>query len=269
VDTFVFSGAFNHSVSVNNTADIVLTSNAAGGDTTRLLNFETFQVGGVSYTLNQLLALSITQTENIIRDGTSRSETLNGDAGNDVLNSLGGNDTVNGFAGNDVLRGGTGTDTLYGGAGNDTLYGDDGTDYIYGGLDNDVIYGGIGNDRLYGDAGDDIIAGGAGLDMMYGGTGRDTYVLDVADGNIDRIYDFTTTGAGADTLDLSQLLIDYDSGTDLIADFVRFTVSGADTAIRVNADGVGNDFVTLGRIYGATLTNTVQDYLDQGLLVAG
>ncbi len=127
---------------------------------------------------------------------------------------------------------------------------------------NDTLYGGAGNDTLYGEAGDDILAGGAGNDTLYGGSGADTFVFDSLVGK-DTVKDFQK---GQDRLDISDILDGYDA-SDNLADFVKFAISGSNTDIKVNVDGVGNDFVTIATIAGVKITDSVDTLAANGTLL--
>lgn len=183
-----------------------------------------------------------------------------------------GNDTVQGGTGADTIHGGEGDDHLMGGGGNDILYGDSGDDALYGEAGNDTLYGGDGNDRLsgdkgadvlYGGNGDDILIGGAGSDTLYGGAGADMFVFDSFVG-FDRVKDFKK---GVDTLNLTDLLDGYDSSVSNINAFIKMVVCGQNTHIRVNADGVGNDFVKVAVLEGVKLGNNVQALIDDGSMI--
>lgn len=87
---------------------------------------------------------------------------------------------VVGGGGPNVIEGNEAANLLWGGAGDDSIRGGDG---------DDRIWGGTGDDLLLGDAGDDMLAGGPGDDLLYGGPGDDVYVVGVAEGGVDRIFD--------------------------------------------------------------------------------
>lgn len=115
----------------------------------------------------------------------------------------------------------------------------------------DNIDGTPGDDVLYGTAGNDIIDGGTGLDNMTGAAGADTFVFgsDSFDDNVDIIADFDPSEG--DTIDLSEVLFDYDPLTDAITDFVEITSNGGDSVISVDTDGGADNFIQI-----ATLTQT-------------
>lgn len=57
------------------------------------------------------------------RNGTNKSEILDGTDSDDVFVALGGADTLNGLAGADIFSAGDGADTVFGGEGDDVIYG--------------------------------------------------------------------------------------------------------------------------------------------------
>ncbi|MEP1080015.1 Ig-like domain-containing protein [Leptolyngbya sp. PL-A3] len=168
--------------------------------------------------------------------GTTRSETLRDRSRNDVLLGLGGNDTLIASQGNDVLDGGAGNDRGLGGAGNDRLT------------------GGSGNDRLVGELGNDVLVGGIGSDTLAGNAGRDTFVYN----NLREAGDIIKGFSGReDLIDLRPIMsrAPY-GGSNAFARFVQYVrlqQVGADTRVRIDADGMGAGqvFTTL-----ATLQNT-------------
>lgn len=226
--------------------------------------------------------------------GHSGDDVLNGGDGDDKLFGLEDNDSLNGGAGTDTLYGGTGLDTLSGGDDNDRLYGEDGNDILYGDAGNDVLYAGLGDDRLeggtgddylyghedadvllgddgvdrlYGGQDDDMLQGGAGIDFLSGGTGSDTYYYEAMDGSQDRILDFTT-GVGGDALNITDILQGFDVGVDDINDFVQLWVYHENRAdIRINADGVGDDWVAIAMVREDLSGSTVDDLYADGNLV--
>ncbi|MCB9963956.1 MAG: type I secretion C-terminal target domain-containing protein [Rhodospirillales bacterium] len=211
--------------------------------------------------------------------GGDGHDILLGDLGGDVLYGEEGDDVLDGGAGNDILYGGDGDDDLTlgdgddrgeGGAGNDTISGGAGNDLIYGQDGNDTISGGAGNDILYGGAGNDIIGGGAGLDVLYGEGGSDIFQIQVLDGQVDQIRDFTYAGAESDQIDISDILSGYDSATDDISDFVLVKFRSADrTDLFINADGEGNDWTQAAIIRGSDLSGlSADDLLNTGHLIA-
>ena len=108
-----------------------------------------------------------------------------------------------------------------------------------------TLTGTIGVDTIVGSAGDDVITGNEGNDVLYGGAGADTFDFNhLTNGNngTDTIMDFAT-GAGGDVIDLSDLLLGYDSGTSNLADYVIVdTMSETDDTLvlRIDTDGVSD-----------------------------
>ncbi|WP_234387450.1 calcium-binding protein [Paracidovorax avenae] len=99
-----------------------------------------------------------------------------------------GNDSIVGTSRSDTIRGEAGDDSLYGGEGNDVILGGSGNDWISGEAGDDVIEGGAGNDNMTG-----------GRHGAYDGVGNDTYVVGRGDGN-DIIYDNDGTPGNTDVL---------------------------------------------------------------------
>lgn len=134
--------------------------------------------------------------------------------------------------------------------------------------DDDYLVGGAGNDTIYGGVGDDIIVGGAGADHLYGEEGHDTFVIDVLDGFIDTIHDFSL-GNDDDSINIYDVLQGYDALSDAIEDFVRLTTSGGDTLLEINATGDANSaFVSAALIVGGVGDVSVADLVAGGNLVA-
>lgn len=123
----------------------------------------------------------------------------------------------------------------------------DGNDTIIGNDDANTIFGGSGNDVIVGNGGDDIIVGGTGADTLTGGQGSDTFVYNYANEGGDTITDFQT-GAGGDSLDLSNLMISENGGT------VSIQQSGADAIVVItNSDGSTYDVATLNGVDAANV----------------
>ena len=124
--------------------------------------------------------------------------------------------------------------------------------------DTDVLNGTDVSDVLYGLNGDDMLYGGGGADILFGGNGADTFIFE--DGAVfaaeDRIEDFSV--GENDVLDISDILIGYDFGTDNISDFARFVDSGADSYLEIDADGAvgGASFESVALIIGGTGLDT-------------
>jgi Ca2+-binding RTX toxin-like protein len=220
--------------------------------------------------------------------GGDRADVLRGQDGDDALRGGPGGDVISGGAGSDRLTGGEGADRLLGGPGLDTLEGDEDADRLSGGPDDDVLSGNLdpdrlhgghgddtllggagddlldgaaGNDRLTGGAGDDQLDGGPGADQMRGGPGSDGFgYARLADAG-DTILDFET-GAGADRLELADLLDGFDPATSDPDDFVSLSEQAGDTEVGVNPDGQGADavaLVTLAGVTGASVDTLIAD----------
>ena len=174
-----------------------------------------------------------------------------GTSGADTITGTSGHDTIIGMDGNDVINGGGGADNIHGGAGNDTLRGGDSSDLIHGGL------------------GDDIIFGDAGADTLFGGAGADTFTFEAATAysGIDLIKDFST----GDKLDLLDVLDGiYDPMTDDLLDFVQISVSGGDTLISVDRDGIGSTYgwTQIAALQGVTGLGDADAMVTAGQLLA-
>ena len=150
-------------------------------------------------------------------------------------------DTIEGSAGNDVISGGgvLVADSLVGGAGNDTLNGASG---------NDTLAGGTGNDVVNGNAGADTISGGAGNDELNGGTGADT--ID-GEGGADTI----TLGTGKDTVQYGAAADSTGSLKDVISDFTQSTVNAVTGDTVTSGDNIEINFGTLANDKVFTLTD--------------
>lgn len=209
---------------------------------------------------------------------------VHGQNGNDIINGQGGNDYINGGRGNDQLFGGTGNDYLIGGSGNDyisggqahdlvragsgddEIYGDQGDDILLGQGGDDIVVGGAGDDIIRGNAGDDLLIGGEGADRLYGGRGYDTFKLDRMDSEVDSLHGFYTR---FDTLDIADILTGYDSSTDDINDFVEILhIGGRQSQLNINSDGDGGAFTQAAVIYGDINSQTVDELLTNGILIA-
>jgi Ca2+-binding RTX toxin-like protein len=183
---------------------------------------------------------------------------LYGDDGNDQLYADNGDDFLFGGDGNDVMLAGNGDDRLEGDKGNDTLKGDAG---------NDVLLGGQGNDEIRGGTGDDLIVGGEGNDKLYGEAGADTFLYQMPSEGNDKIYGFEK-GVGKDSVNITDILFGYDSLTSDINAFMKLHNSGGDVQLRINNDGVGNDFQTLATFVGGLGGANLATLLSNGNVVA-
>jgi Ca2+-binding RTX toxin-like protein len=184
-------------------------------------------------------------------DGGNGDDSISGGSGPDSLNGgvngSSGSDTVLGGAGNDMLGGGNGNDSLDGGSGADTISGDAGGDTLSGGLGNDSLLGGDGNDSLSGQGGSDTLNGGQGADTLSGGAGgeQNVFIYGSTADSPDRIADFQE---GTDKIDLSaidgsevsgfQHILYGGSNANVVAHSLTWSLSGGDTVIKVDTDGV-------------------------------
>lgn len=141
---------------------------------------------------------------------------------------------------------------------------DSSADVINGQGGNDRLNGLSGNDLLRGGIGDDTLIGGAGNDTFVGGTGSDVFLYqslsERGTGN-ERITDFNSS---QDILGLADLLdsLGY-SGSNPVSDgYLRFNQSGANTQVRIDADGGANSFTIL-----TTLNNVLRSDLVIGVNV--
>ncbi|MBW4654771.1 MAG: VCBS repeat-containing protein [Kaiparowitsia implicata GSE-PSE-MK54-09C] len=208
----------------------------------------------------------------IVIDGTPQADVLRGSNGNDIIRSFAGNDIIRGTGGNDVIFGLDGRDVIYGGGGNDRLNGGLKSDTLYGGPGDDWMNGKGGNDVLVGGAGNDTLIGRLGADTLEGGNGRDTFRYLGLDDAGDTIIDFTP---GEDVIDLRAIFREpaFAARTPhtQYKRFVRLVQVGADTQLRVKADGSGpgTSFVTMATLNGLTPADlSPQDFIIQHPILA-
>jgi hypothetical protein len=127
----------------------------------------------------------------------------------------------------------------------------------------DTLVGTTANETLAGYGGPVANAGTASAtgDTLTGGGGNDTFVYRKDNVGKDAITDFSITGAGADTLDLSNLLQGYVKATSAVNDFVRVVDNGLGEAqVQVDyngkADGSGFTAYMAIDLKGVTLAST-------------
>jgi len=238
----------------------------------------TLDLTSLDLTLN---GTSASETLYGVRVGGSGVDTIYGNDGNDVIygyravadyedNSLyggNGNDTIYGAYGVDLIYGDDGSDTIQGYNGNDTIFGGNGNDTLRGGNQDDVLQGGAGDDIIFGDNNDDILIGGLGIDQLTGGSGSDTFTFLSASSfdNVDTITDFNAT---YDAIDISDILVGYDSLTDAISDFIQITDNGTDSALFIDADGGADNFVQIATLNNVTGLTDEDALLTSGNLIA-
>jgi Ca2+-binding RTX toxin-like protein len=214
--------------------------------------------------------------------GSGYGDTFIGNDANNAFNGERGNDTFIGGLGNDNFNGGFDIDTvsyetstggvtvnLETGTGNDGMGGSElfsSVENIKGSFYNDTIRGNIGNNTLWGGGGSDILYATGGSDTLYGEDGADTFAFTTGDTTADVIADFNT--AQGDKIDLSDLLQGYDPLTDIITEFVEFTANGADSVIKVDADGGANNFVQIAILNNVTGLTDEEALVASGTLVA-
>ncbi|MCC7305077.1 MAG: tandem-95 repeat protein [Alphaproteobacteria bacterium] len=176
------------------------------------------------------------------------------DADNVTMYGGNGNDNLWSSTGDDYLYGEDGNDYLFGGGGDDYLDGGNGNDQLYGSVDHDIMIGGAGNDKFYAETGNDILVMGEGTDHAWGCGGSDQFVFNFLDNSVDKIQDFQT-GAGGDVLNITDILQGYDPLTDVLSNFVQVVQHGANTDIKINADGdIGGAYTTIAMLQGVNTT---------------
>ncbi|MBI4030182.1 MAG: type I secretion C-terminal target domain-containing protein, partial [Proteobacteria bacterium] len=115
------------------------------------------------------------------------------------------------------------------------------------------------------------LSGGAGTDALYGSAGQDIFLFEAATaGTNDSIYNYDRTDI--DKINIGDLLTGYVAGTSDDDAFARFTVSGSDLLLQVDANGTtgGSSYATVATLVGqgasAGLFN-VEEMVAQGLLI--
>ena len=112
----------------------------------------------------------------------------------------------------------------------------------------------------------DTISGGAGLDTLYGGGGADTFIFEAASAfaDTDIIGDFSVLDG--DIIDISDIVTGF-SGT--ITDYVQFTVSGSDTLVQVDANGLtgGTSYQTIAELDSVTGLDLASLYANGQIIV--
>jgi Ca2+-binding RTX toxin-like protein len=198
---------------------------------------DTINLTSTSDDLNTLSNARLSSVEFISAHLATAGVTITLGVQSEILNITGG-----GY--DDVITGGTAADQLTGGAGHDVITGGGGIDTIHGGLGDDTINGGTSNDILYGDEGADIFTFSATT-------------------SIDTLADFNV--GDFDKIDISSILTGFTPGVSDIDNYLTFSVSGADTIVRVDANGLsgGSSFTQIATISNVTGL-VVQDLYDNG-----
>ena len=184
---------------------------------------------------------TLTSIENAV--GGSGNDSFTGDGNANTFEGGGGDDTIDGGAGSDTVSFATAAATVTVDLAAGTAVGTDvGSDTLTS-IENAT--GGAGDDTITGDGNANTLSGGGGTDTLTGAGGTDRFVADIA-GAVATITDFST--AGGEVLNIAALL-GY-TGSEDIADFVQIAQVNSDgdglvddLSIRVDADGVGGDYV--------------------------
>lgn len=180
----------------------------------------------------------------LTQQGSNGRDRILGSVNNDTLRGKGGSDKLQGKDGNDQLVGGGGNDQLSGQSGNDQLSGQGGNDVLKGGLGLDELNGGNGSDRLLGQSGQDVLIGGLGNDILAGGSDADLFVFTSVNDGTDTIADFNTL---EDLIDLRTIFattpFSAPSPFAQFSQFLSFEQSGANTLLKIDADGNGSSSV--------------------------
>ena len=156
---------------------------------------------------------------------------------------------LTGTAGHDLVIGGAGDDALLGLAGDDTLVGGDGADVLSGG------------------AGEDVLIGGASLADPYDGQ-SDRFIFAALEdaGDVIHGFDVAAPESGGDLLDISDLLSSTGSSPSDIV--FESTNGGADTEVKLDADGDGSAEVLVASLIGVSANTAFADLADNMVLAA-
>ncbi|MBO6504050.1 MAG: M10 family metallopeptidase C-terminal domain-containing protein [Kordiimonadaceae bacterium] len=194
-------------------------------------------------------------------ESTAGNETYAYDVAEPLLKTLwdyGGNDTISVYGVGDAvhinLTPGTwsniGPDIRYDGGGEvvavetgtlfimpDTIIenaiGGDGADTLTGNGADNLLKGGDGADTLLGAEGSDTLVGGDGADMLTGGDGADMFRMS-AGGTVSQ----TNDGSCGDSVQVTDIVTDFEDGVDLIGFAENETVGFADITITQMGDDV-------------------------------
>ncbi|ODT17728.1 MAG: hypothetical protein ABS35_25175 [Kaistia sp. SCN 65-12] len=213
---------------VDSDGDVTIDIRPWGAIGSKIVNVESFQVGGASG--NDLLL------------GGNGDDTFRGYGGNDVIHGGKGNDWLMGEDDDDILDGGAGRDGLEGGYGNDSLFGADGNDTLYGDAGHDLLMGEDGDDWLFGNEGDDTLVGGAGADRFF---------FDFNDDGSNLIADLSFA-------DHDRIVIDVDDPLTFDADQLRIVDDGTDIHLVI-----GNQDVIIASLSGGSFAVLGIDSVDE------
>ncbi|WP_407067293.1 calcium-binding protein [Methylobacterium sp. Leaf111] len=133
----------------------------------------------------------------------------------------------------------------------------------------DRLLGGRGTDLLKGNEGTDYLWGGAGTDTLTGGSGQDRFAFHQVSEAGDIITDFRA-GSGGDILDLSVMDKRYEWHGDIFQEgYVKFVQSGADTLLKVDANGGGDGFITLATLKDVSAGSLTAANIQTSMLADG
>lgn len=127
------------------------------------------------------------------------------------------------------------------------------------------MYGGDGADTLYGSYGSTVMEGGNGADTLVGGySGVDTFKFAAgsAFNAVDTLQSFNT--ADGDKIDIADVLDGhYNSGTDVITNFVQIQTNGSNSELVVDTTGTA----TFGSAQHIATITGVTGLTDEAALV--
>lgn len=197
-------------------------------------NFSRYSDGSVSifgitspniYTLVNVETIGFTSSitllnvNDLIPEGTSNSDVINGTSLNERLYGDAGDDVINGNAGDDYLEGDEGDDLLTGGRGNDTLEGSDGTDT--------AVYSGDFADYTVSEAGGGGVEIADSVSTGYDGDGVD----DLYDVEFARFADVVVSLSTLDVVDHAPVALQQTVSTTEDEAILSGTLSASDPDI--------------------------------------
>jgi Ca2+-binding RTX toxin-like protein len=214
-----------------------------------------------------------------VLDGGAGADALSGGAGNDsyAVDDAGdvvteaanqGIDTVTSTISFDLSASSNVENLILSGAGsltgggndlNNTIQGNAGISILSGDKGEDTLLGNNGADVLSGGEGNDVLEGGLGADAMTGGDGNDLFLYRIADPSElatlggDTITNFES---GKDKINLMDLVFEFNifSSNPFTEGFLKLDIVGADTVVKFDSDGGGDNFVTLVTVQNAAVT---------------